>query len=76
MKRQISKPHWKICTVSPSLSGALQTLSKAARERTAADLADLIVPLHKDGLLSEYPETGIDRREPRVICSMGFSRDA
>ena len=58
----------------PLLPSALQTLSNAVRERTTADLADLIVKLHKDGLLSEYPETAIDRREPRVICSMGFDR--
>ncbi len=59
----------------PLLEGATQTLAKALRERKPPDLAHLIVSLHRDGLLSAYPDTGFARLEPRVICSMGLSPD-
>lgn len=56
----------------PLLPTTMQTLSGALRERSPADLTDLIVKLHKDNLLCTYPDTDCARREPRVICSMGF----
>lgn len=56
----------------PLFPTTMQTLSGALRERSPADLADLIVKLHKDNLLCAYPDTDFARREPRVICSMGF----
>ena len=56
----------------PLLPTTMQTLSSALRERSPADLADLIVMLHKDDLLCAFPDTDFARREPRVICSMGF----
>ena len=59
---------------SPLQEGAKQRLSGALRERTAEDLAALIVGLHGDGLLCVPVEAGasVGRHEPRVICSMGL----
>ena len=56
----------------PLQPSALQTLARAVRERTPADLAALIVDLHREHLLCEYPDTSTTRTEPRVICSMGL----
>ncbi len=56
----------------PLQPSALQTLARAARERTPADLAALIVSLHREQILCEYPDTSTTLVEPRVICSMGF----
>jgi len=60
----------------PLQPSALQTLARAVRERTPADLAALIVDLHREHLLCEYPDTSATRTEPRVICSMGFGLSA
>lgn len=57
----------------PLVEEATQTLAKALRERKLPDLAHLIVSLHRDQLLCAYSDTRAARREPRVICSMGFS---
>ncbi|MCY3563397.1 MAG: helicase-related protein [bacterium] len=56
----------------PLLESATQRLAKALRERKTSDLARLVVDLHREGLLCAYPESPTSRREPRVICSMGF----
>ena len=56
----------------PLQPSALQTLARAVRERTPADLAALIVGLHREQMLCEHPDTLTTRTEPRVICSMGF----
>ena len=56
----------------PLQPSALQTLARAVRERTPADLAALIVGLHREQMLCEHPDTSTTRTEPRVICSMGL----
>lgn len=59
----------------PLQSPAAERLSKARRQRSNEDLAALLVNLHQDGQLCEYPDTSDQegRPEPRVICSMGFT---
>ncbi len=54
---------------------ATERLAKALSQRSNEDLAALLVNLHQDGRLCEYPDTSDreGRPEPRVICSMGFT---
>ena len=56
----------------PLQPAALQTLARAVRARTPADLAALIVDLHRERMLCQYADASTTRFEPRVICSMGF----
>ena len=55
----------------PLQPSALQTLARALRERTPADLAALITDLHREQMLGEYPDPSTSNQEPRVICSIG-----
>ena len=57
----------------PLLDTALQRLARALRELGTPDLAALIVDLHKEKMLCDYPDPSLPHREPRVICSMGFA---
>ena len=56
----------------PLQPSALQTLAKAVRQRKPPDLAALIVDLHREQLLCQYPDPSTTHQEPSVICSMGF----
>ena len=62
---------------SPLQPTAADKLAKAQRQPSNEDLAALLVNLHQDGRLCEYPNTSDreSRPEPRVICSMGFTRN-
>lgn len=53
-------------------NSSLQRLAHALRELATPDLAALVVGLHKENMLCHYPDAATPRREPRVICSMGF----
>ena len=57
----------------PLFESASQKLAVALRQRTAEDLAALVVGLHLDGRLCHSPPTD-GRAEPSVICSMGLRR--
>lgn len=56
---------------------AADRLAKAQRQPSNEDLAALLVNLHQDKRLCEYPNTSDQegRPDPRVICSMGFTRN-
>ncbi len=57
----------------PLRNSASQRLARALRELSPADLAALIVDLHKEKMLCEFPDPALSHQEPRVICSMGFT---
>ena len=57
----------------PLRNSSLQRLARALRELATPDLAALVVGLYKEGMLCNYPDPAQPRREPRVICSMGFA---
>ncbi len=56
----------------PLRESATQKLARALRERTTADLAALVVDLHRDNQLCVPPVTHGDATPPHIVCTMGL----
>ena len=56
----------------PLYESATQRLAKAVRDRSADDLAALVVDLHNDHRLCVPPTPDDTDNEPTIVCTMGF----
>ena len=59
----------------PLYESATQRLAKAVRDRTADDLAALVVDLHNDNRLCIPPTPDTTDNEPIIVCTMGLRED-
>ena len=57
----------------PLYESATQRLAKAVRDRSAEDLAALVVDLHNDHRLCVPPTPDDTDNEPIIVCTMGLS---
>ena len=56
----------------PLYESATQRLAKAVRDRSADDLAALVVDLHNDNQLCMPPTPEGQDTEPIIVCTMGL----
>ena len=56
----------------PVYESAIQRLAKAVRDRSADDLAALVVDLHNDHRLCVPPTPDDTDNVPIVVCTMGL----
>ncbi len=59
----------------PLYESAIHRLANAVRERSAEDLAALVVDLHNDNRLCVRPTPDAADNEPAIVCTMGLRAD-